>query len=76
MDVLRKKDTLCLACMEEHTVLRIKLLQKEEVEGVSVWYQPHYDYCTRTNEVMEDEDTYRENSRRLKEAIEKVKNNK
>lgn len=55
----------CLACMEEYIVLIVVNKEEEEYRGKKVEYEPVYEYCYLTEDLLEDEELRVENTGRL-----------
>lgn len=64
MRVLKQECKFCIACMTKHVVQTV--VQNESIDGVT--YGAIYDYCERTNELLEDEDMIRRNMQAMKGA--------
>lgn len=70
--VLKAASVECLACMEEHIVLTVVNKEEEEYRGKKVEYEPVYDYCYLTDDLLEDEELIRENSKKLRKEYVKL----
>ncbi len=68
MRTIKSEKKLCLACMEEHEVQTIILIDNEEFKGAEVTFDATYDYCSHTDEYLETEEMIKANSLAMKDA--------
>lgn len=68
MEVIRKEHKLCLCCMEEHDVLRVRLKEKNLFKGQEVEYDAVYEYCDKADKYMSSDAMISANYASLKKA--------
>lgn len=71
MKVLKSEVKLCLSCMEEHKVDIVEVMEREVFKGVEVDFTAIYEYCSNTDEYLENEDMIHANSLAVKDAYRK-----
>jgi putative zinc finger/helix-turn-helix YgiT family protein len=68
MKKLRSIKKLCLACMEEHMVDVVEVVENEFFKDEDVSYLALYEYCPNTDEYIETEEMIKANSLVMKDA--------
>lgn len=71
MRILKSEHKLCLSCMEEHNVDIVEVIEQTTFKGVKVEFSATYEYCSNTDEYLENEDMIRSNSLAAKNAYRK-----
>ncbi|HHY12629.1 MAG TPA: DUF4065 domain-containing protein [Firmicutes bacterium] len=68
MKVLNSEFELCLCCMEKHNVDTVEVKEKQIYKGMEVEFTAIYEYCSNTNDYLENEDMIRSNSLALRDS--------
>lgn len=70
--VLRREKKLCVACMEEHEVLTIRLLEHTRFRGTSLTYKATYFYCDNDDMFYADEQMLQDNRAAMLKTYQKT----
>lgn len=68
MEKINTKYKLCLSCMEEHDVDLVEMSESGTFKDEQVEFLAVYEYCSNTDEYLENEEMIRSNSLALKDA--------
>ena len=68
MEIIGRTVKLCAACMEEHEVATVRVLEETVFKGQRVRFPAVYEYCDQTDSCLENEEMSRENDRAMKDA--------
>ena len=68
MNIIKKETKLCLACMEVHEVLTIREKEWSEFQGERVEYENIYEYCERTDDLLQTEAMFSDGILAIKNA--------
>ena len=71
MNVIKSKKSFCLSCLEEHDVDVMEVAEKTSYKGVEVEFDAIYEYCSNTDEYIENEEMIRINDLASKDAYRK-----
>lgn len=68
MKTVKSESKLCLACMENHEVPTVQVTDTEIFKDTTVSFAATYEYCSRADQYLEDEEMIRANSLAMKDA--------
>lgn len=68
MKILKSEKKLCISCMQEHLVNIIETEENGTFNGITVNFNAMYEYCSNTDEYLENEEMIRANSLAVKDA--------
>ncbi|MCF8012535.1 MAG: DUF4065 domain-containing protein [Clostridiales bacterium] len=68
MEKLKSENKICLACMEQHDVDIVKVIDNEIFKDEEVEFPAVYEYCLKADEYLENEEMIRANSLAMKDA--------
>lgn len=68
MKSIKREIKLCLACMEIHEVDTVEVEDTEIFKGEEVSFQALYEYCSRSDQLIEQEEMIKANSLAMKDA--------
>ena len=68
MKIIDTKKRLCLSCIEEHDVHTVKMMESMIFKGVEFVYEATHYYCSKTDELISDEDQITENYNSMQQA--------
>jgi putative zinc finger/helix-turn-helix YgiT family protein len=68
MNIIKKEVKLCLSCMEIHEVQKIETQEESEFRNTPVVFKAVYEYCTNTEEYLQNEELIKANDVSFKNA--------
>lgn len=68
MEKIKTKRKLCLICMKEHDVDTVGIIDDEIYKNEEVTFYAIYEYCSNTDEFLENEEMIKKNSLAMKDA--------
>lgn len=71
MEKIKTEKRLCLICMEEHDVDIVEIIDNEIYKNEDVTFSATYEYCSNTDEFLENEEMIKKNSLAMKDAYRK-----
>lgn len=71
MEKIKTEKKLCLICMEEHDVDIVEIIDSEIYRDEEVNFPAVYEYCSNTDEFLENEEMIKKNSLAMKDAYRK-----
>lgn len=71
MDIISTKKRMCICCMEEHEVKRVRVLEHTIYKEVPIDFSAEYFYCDNADEYYMDEDMTTQNDIKVKDVYRK-----